>query len=649
MPLIAMRALLTICSFAVAATFAVGMAPRSASSEVIDLRDGARTTFFGGEDAAGQGDAYGWAMAFGDVDGDGWTDFLCSSANAEGPNDAHASHEQDVYLFFGRDRTEFDSLYAVDAPGVADIVFYHGGFSMACSDIDGDGYDDVILSEIYRIPASYVIFGAPRQELRSVYDFEEGHYDYTPPDLVVVGSSMLGGSILTNLVSHSLVSGDVNDDGYSDIVIGNYQGADGLAGRTGGATYIIFGRPRDRMPRVIDVDYGSELPHPDVVIYGESSEEYPFTLAIGDLDGDGTDDLVASTMRGLGEEHNAPGEIHGFWGKREWKSVYDTQIESFDFAFHGASGFSIGYRLATGDLDGDGRDELILGAATHHPDALPDERRNMGEYRILFGRPRGMWPKWSDAIEMTDVFILGAETGEALNLNGPRHWGIAFSLATGNRDGDGFDDLLIGAGHGRRPDGSVTGRAYLLRGRPRGAWPPFIDLRDGYDTILYGVNSGGSPGYQFDLFGYTTGMADIDGTGLDELFIAAQFADGPDNSSSDAGEVYVIYDADTAAVVPVAEAPPPRAALLANYPNPFNPATTLRFRAPRGALVSLTIYDALGREVARPVVRERMLDEEKEIRWEARDGGGRPLPSGVYFVKLRAGVEVHARKVLLVR
>lgn len=626
------------------------------SAQVIDLRSGVQTTFYGGYNPSqGTGDFYGWTMAFGDVDGDGYVDFLASSANAEGPNDVH-DPERDVYLLFGRPRAQIDSLYAVDAPGVADIVFYRGGFAMACADIDNDGYDDMLLGE----EGVYVVFGAPRDQLRSSYDFNESTAGYTSPDIRIFGSQSLAGDIgmyntTLEAVGMALVSGDINGDNYADIIVGDMFG-----GLRGGATYVVFGGPRPSLPSAIDVTPTSTMRRPDVSIYEESLKSFPISLAVGDLDGDGVDDLVASTIAGEGEEYVASqlGNVYGFWGRPEWEAAYDIQNWDFDFAMYGTPGSlaKIGYRLEAGDLDGDGRDDLIVASPQHHiVGGVTGDRRNMGEYRIFFGRPRAVWPKWSDAIVTTDVFILGADGGEALNLNGPGQWAIAFSIATGDRDGDEYDDLLIGAGHGQRqqPGGlpEYTGRAYLLRGRPRSLWDPFIDLRDSYDTIIYGVDGytlsgGGGNGRRFDLLGGAVGMADIDSSGVDELFLSAQFGDGPDNMGSDNGEIYVIYDSGTSPALPAFA--PPRSALLPNYPNPFNPSTTFRFTAPPGETANLTIYDVLGRRVAEPLAASRTSSAETAVVWDGRNDRGRALPSGVYFAKLRVGNETHSQKIHIV-
>src|SRR5262245_42661018 len=134
------RHFLQVCSKLLSPFFLLALAPSLAlSAEIVDLKNGARTWLYGDRynGYPPNGDFYGWAMAFGDIDGDGYTDFLSSSGNSEGPNDQHEPG-QDVYLIFGGPRSEIDSVYAVDKPGGADIVFYGCGFAMACADINND-------------------------------------------------------------------------------------------------------------------------------------------------------------------------------------------------------------------------------------------------------------------------------------------------------------------------------------------------------------------------------------------------------------------------------------------------------------------------------------------------------------------------------
>jgi hypothetical protein len=83
--------------------------------------------------------------------------------------------------------------------------------------------------------------------------------------------------------------------------------------------------------------------------------------------------------------------------------------------------------------------------------------------------------------------------------------------------------------------------------------------------------------------------------------------------------------------------------LYQNYPNPFNPNTIIRYQLPKSALVNLSVYDILGREVS-VLVNERKKAGYHEVKF---DGTG--LSSGVYFYRLTAGSYVETRKLVLMR
>jgi len=88
--------------------------------------------------------------------------------------------------------------------------------------------------------------------------------------------------------------------------------------------------------------------------------------------------------------------------------------------------------------------------------------------------------------------------------------------------------------------------------------------------------------------------------------------------------------------------------LRQNYPNPFNPSTEIEVRLPEASEVELSVYDMSGRLVARLFSGEDGPGV-RRYRWDGRDEFGRPVPSGVYFYRLRAGKQVLSRKMVLVR
>ncbi|MEZ4386924.1 MAG: FlgD immunoglobulin-like domain containing protein [Candidatus Krumholzibacteriia bacterium] len=127
------------------------------------------------------------------------------------------------------------------------------------------------------------------------------------------------------------------------------------------------------------------------------------------------------------------------------------------------------------------------------------------------------------------------------------------------------------------------------------------------------------------------------------------FALGQSDDGVVVGGVYATllratFDPSTTAVEPPAAA----ALRLEAAPNPFNPATVLRFSLPSAADTRLEVYDARGRHV-RSLLAGRLAAGEHTVRWDGRDGTGRALPSGVYLVRVRGGGAQAAVKVALVQ
>lgn len=85
-----------------------------------------------------------------------------------------------------------------------------------------------------------------------------------------------------------------------------------------------------------------------------------------------------------------------------------------------------------------------------------------------------------------------------------------------------------------------------------------------------------------------------------------------------------------------------------NYPNPFNPSTTLRFHLPEATEATLAVYDIMGRHVA-TLVQGRFAAGTHEATWTARDAAGRTVSSGVYLVRLETPTFQQTRRMLLVK
>ena len=83
-----------------------------------------------------------------------------------------------------------------------------------------------------------------------------------------------------------------------------------------------------------------------------------------------------------------------------------------------------------------------------------------------------------------------------------------------------------------------------------------------------------------------------------------------------------------------------------NFPNPFNPITTLSYDLPKDSEVRLAIFDMLGNEVS-TLVRSNQKTGFKSVQWDATDSMGRPVSAGIYLYQIQAGEFVQTKKMVL--
>ncbi len=138
--------------------------------------------------------------------------------------------------------------------------------------------------------------------------------------------------------------------------------------------------------------------------------------------------------------------------------------------------------------------------------------------------------------------------------------------------------------------------------------------------------------------------AERSGSGDGRVYtVTVTAADGSGKTASSTATVAVAHDQGTAKVV---------AANLdfdtANYPNPFNPSTTIRYSLPEAATVRLTIYSVLGQQV-RELVDAVQGAGVYQVAWDGRDRAGQSLAPGVYLYRLEAGQQVMVRKMVLAK
>ena len=85
-----------------------------------------------------------------------------------------------------------------------------------------------------------------------------------------------------------------------------------------------------------------------------------------------------------------------------------------------------------------------------------------------------------------------------------------------------------------------------------------------------------------------------------------------------------------------------------NFPNPFNPSTTLRYELPEDGLVNVTIYDMMGRQVS-TLLSSHQTAGYKSVIWDATNDYGKPVSAGIYLYQIQAGEFVQTKKMVLLK
>ncbi len=473
----------------------------------------------------------------GDVNGDGFDDLIIGAPNAN-------SLKGESYVVFGKsggfgsavDLTTLDGTTGFRLDGINDND--RAGHSVSSAgDVNGDGFDDLIIGAFFANSGkgeSYVVFGksggfASSLDLSTLDGVTGFRLDG------IDGYDRSGASVSN--------AGDVNGDGFDDLIIGAPD-----ADSRKGESYVVFGKSGGFAPAIdlstLDGTTGFRL---DGFIEDEHAPGSPYSgtsvSGAGDVNGDGFEDLIIGAPHGTSSGlPGLAGASYVVFGKSGgFSSVIDLSMLDGTTGFRLNGDFSDlfgGSVSGAGDVNGDGFDDLIIGASY----ASQSGTFRAGESYVVFGKSGG----FAAAIDKT---TLDGATGFRLDgINNDDVSGYSVSNA-GDVNGDGFDDVIIGAPQGSNPFDETEGESYVVFGRETptavsniGFWN--VRLRAG--NLASQVDFGNAP-----LDGEIAGRVFRD-LNLNSLRDAGEaglaswqvFLDEDEDNQLDAGETVVTTDSE---------------------------------------------------------------------------------------------------------